>query len=246
MSSVDSTSVISSASSSMASSSAQSSVTWPPQHKRTTSAAHNVAMRAIIKPWGGLSYTPPGCQAVSYSSWTRFSASGTGSKSSEDLKASVLWAAQGTTPDYDPPLLERTYLGVDQPLVCGKPNRDRDEERRFHRRNQASTSSWSTASSEYGSQAASEPIIFRKEAVKGSTTSSLLTSSFKSTPPPVRIPEQPKVTMEMAKEHGLDELSTSQLPSATDSDDEEEDDGQAQLQAMQARRRKKYGMAWGA
>jgi len=153
----------------------------PHFQRSKTSTAYNAAMRQIIRPWAYLASTPPGCRAVSFSSWTRFSPS-TRRKPNIDLKASVLCAATGTTPGYDPPLLECAHLGVDQ---FGKSEPARSEERGRLRSESNSASLRTTARSgsrvasvaACSSMASAEPITFRKIEVKASRspTNSLLT-----------------------------------------------------------------------
>ncbi|KAJ4322273.1 hypothetical protein N0V94_002503 [Neodidymelliopsis sp. IMI 364377] len=59
-------------------------------------------MREIIRPWAEMPSTPPSCKTVSFSSWSRFTASGTSTPTGE-LKASKLCANYGTSPAYNPP-----------------------------------------------------------------------------------------------------------------------------------------------
>ncbi|KAF2791309.1 hypothetical protein K505DRAFT_326978 [Melanomma pulvis-pyrius CBS 109.77] len=200
----------------------KASSSWPPQPKRKTSSAHNAAMREIIKSWASVPSTPPECQTIS-SSWSKFSSSSVNSKSKEDLLASVLWVSNGTSPDYSPPPSEWTYLGVEQPVAARNPIPNRNRRPARLRRQPASTSSWSTASSVADGEMGSEPITFRKVAVRGVSTSSLLTESLRRAPGAGL--QNPTTPLEvLAKEMKTTALSASMLPSAFDSDTEDEDD----------------------
>jgi hypothetical protein len=90
-------------------------------------ASSNASLRELLAYSGAETrLPPPGCQAVMSSGWSRFS-SRSSSKSSEYMKASVLWAPRGTTPDYSPPVAEWfDYMGIDKtdPVACGAPTRD--------------------------------------------------------------------------------------------------------------------------
>ncbi|KAF1978921.1 hypothetical protein BU23DRAFT_595434 [Bimuria novae-zelandiae CBS 107.79] len=214
-----------------------------PMHHRQSSQAHSAQMRQEIAPWGTLFPTPAGCRAVSYSSWHRFSTASTNSKSSEKLRASVLLEEHGTTPDFDPPLLERCDLRVAEEVVRSNPNTARTLQRSSsglyiaYRRKYpciqhaqstrtSSTSSWTTATSEGNPQpGTSEPITFEKRMVRPASTSSLLTASFKE---PVSKPKPavtPKVALEnIKKEFGMKDLSVEDLPEdAFETDSEDED-----------------------
>ncbi|KAF2875965.1 hypothetical protein BDV95DRAFT_603347 [Massariosphaeria phaeospora] len=202
---------------------------WPQQPPRKTcSQAHNAAMRELMRPWGSLPPTPPGSRAVSFSSWSRFSASTTSSKSSEEMTAATIWGIKGTTPDYNPPPTEWCYLGAEQPLVPGKPQdrptRQQRQQQQQHRRQQSS-GSWATASSV--SVSGTAPIVFRKEEVRGAKTSSLLTESLKSGGPCEAQSAAGVLGKQLgvgAGAGGMARLSASMLPSAFDSDSEDEED----------------------
>jgi hypothetical protein len=178
-------------------------ITRPPLNRHKTSATHSTVMREIIRPWADLSATPPGCRAVSFSSWTRVSP-GNGKKQSDDMKASVLCAGKGTAPDFNPPLLERAYLGVDQPSAGGQPEVVQYERRGAPRWQKGSPSSWSTENSDSiasinsacSATASSEPITFRKMEIKTSPSppSSLLTAYFSGSLPQVDNPPKPCIT----------------------------------------------------
>lgn len=204
--------------------------TWPtrpPLPPRKTSMAHNAAMRDIIRPWAEIPNTPPSCRTVSYSSWSRFSASGTSTPNGE-LKASRLCTPHGASPSYSPPAGEWTYLGAEQPLHCGKPVVQRSR----HRRQQSAQSSGtcpslsSTASSR---TEATEPIDFQRQHIKRVSTSSLLTQSFTASYPRASPGKgagetTPTGMQGLAARLGLDTLNCEDLPSAFDSDDEDEDE----------------------
>ena len=190
---------------------------WSHQHKRKISKEQNAAMREIIKPWAYLPSIPPGCRAVSYSSWTKFSPSSDHTKSKADLSASVLCNSSGTSSDYNPPLFERTYLGVDQPEIAGNPElKPRD----IHRRRPNSGSSRPTASS--CPVTGSEAITFRKVSVRTVSTSSLLTESLRSTPG-AGLQRRDSGFGVIARELKARRLSASMLPSAFDSDSEDDE-----------------------
>lgn len=176
-------------------------------HKRTTSAEHNEFMRSLLRKWCPPVDIQPSSRTVSFSSWTHVT-DGKPTTPLGKLKTSKICKGSGTTPDYDPPRHEWTYLGTEQPpLRCGKPS-----ERKTGRRSQESNGSWTTATSASdGGQATSEPITFRKQPVKGVGTESQLTSSLKAT-----IEKQP------TSRFGLQGFTCEELPSAFDSDDDEE------------------------
>ncbi|ORX97814.1 hypothetical protein BCR34DRAFT_593390 [Clohesyomyces aquaticus] len=115
-------------------------------------ASYNTAMRQSIASWnswsGDLPPPPPGCKAILSSRWRRFS-SRRSSLSSEDMKASVLWAPRGTTPQYSPPISEWfDFMGIDktEPVLI---------------------------------ESDLEPISFKKEEVKVEVKASLLTESLR-------------------------------------------------------------------
>ncbi|KAJ4299941.1 hypothetical protein N0V90_005189 [Kalmusia sp. IMI 367209] len=205
----------------------------PQMCRRSSSAAHNALMRQIMEPWGSLSTTPPGCRAISYSSWRRFSTASSSPKSADEMTASTLCEASGLSRDFNPPLLERCDLRVAENIVCGKPvtvERQRCHPHVRHRSQttNSSASSWTTATSECSSQAASgrsEPIAFKKETVKRRNTNSLLTASFKAAEPKhSQRKVQPKVALaKLGKEYGIQTLSIEDLPEdAFESDSEYE------------------------
>ncbi|KAF2002049.1 hypothetical protein P154DRAFT_150555 [Amniculicola lignicola CBS 123094] len=188
--------------------------------ERNGSKAHNIAMREIIKDWGSIPESPPGCQSISYSRWSRFSASTGSSTPTEEMKASTLWAPRGTTPDFNPPVLERTYLGVenlDPALGQGPQQRGRAGQRRKF----GSDSSWMTESSRGSSRSTSEAIAFKREMVKPASTTSLLTESIK--PSPLGARRSASAIEILTKGMKNQRLSASMLPSAFDSDSEEEE-----------------------
>jgi hypothetical protein len=216
-----------------------------PEMRRTFSAEHNAHMRQIMAPWASLSPTPPGCRAVSHSSWRRFSATPSNqSKSRDEMKASALLEANGLAPQFDPPMLERCNLAIVEEVLCGNPTAEppelpmlRQHNRypryysRFQRTRSSRTSSagsCSTLISEDGSQSgASAPLTFRKQMVRPASTSSLLTMSFKGSPPnSSRRTESPQAAFaKIGKEFGIEGLCIDDLPEdAFESDSEDEDD----------------------
>jgi len=148
------------------------------------------------------------------------------------MKASVLLKACGTTPDYDPPLLERTNLGIDQSVVqCGKPKvpKMRQQHKGNEKRKGSSLSSWTTAMSSEGSSVQdameTEPIVFHKETFRKTPTSSLLTTGFKEVEVvQEKAEKKPKITEEMAREFGVERLSISCLDEDAFESDSEEDE----------------------
>jgi hypothetical protein len=204
----------------------------PPMHRRKSSVEHNLAMRQIIKPWGGLSESPPGCQSVMYSSWSRFTASEHSTKSSQEMKASVLWAGSGTSPDFNPPINERVHLGVDhaKAIQPGSPEQEKQklpQRPRYQRRpfirtqSRLSTCSWSCDAS----HPRTDSMTFAKQPVKSASTNSLLT---------MKINEKKKQESEAQEQNNpigvlsrisdTANLSSSMLPSAWESDSEDGDD----------------------
>lgn len=194
-----------------------------PLHKRKASAEHNAAMRDLMKPWGSIAPSPPGCRSIMYSSWSRFNAGNISSKSSDDLKASILWAGTGTTPDFNPPVLERTYLGVVQEKP-GKPGKPRGVQgrRRSHRKQSDLRNSWSTLSSGSDAEVEDDRVTFKRQAIKSVSTSSLISSSLRRSQRVVT-PEGVNPMRKFAETFGVEFSDPSMLPSAfSDSEDEGE------------------------
>ncbi|KAF1352856.1 hypothetical protein EJ07DRAFT_68504, partial [Lizonia empirigonia] len=181
-------------------------------------------MRDIVAPWAEMPDTPPSCRTVSFSRWSRFTTSGSSTPTGE-LKASKLCANYGTSPTYNPPANEWTYLGTEQPLRCGKPEVQRSRHRRQQSSRQSSAtcpSLSSTASTTASSASQTEPMDFRRRDVKRASTSSQLTTSFKPSLAKGG-QEQPPGMHSLVAKLGLDTLDCDELPSAF-SDSEDEDD----------------------
>ena len=217
--------------------------TGPPIYARNSLQEGNTLMRQSIASWNALSPVPPACRTVSFSSWRRFSTTSTNSKSSEDMRASVLLEDHGTTPEFDMPLLERCGLPVRESMPCDNPDAERTFRRsssglyiannrrhiqRIHSNHPvrtSSTSSWTTARSASSSQLDTLPEIrFQKQMVRPASTSSLLTQGIKESPPRKQRMVPPKIAMkEIAKELGLKRMNIEDLPEdafETDSEDE--------------------------
>ncbi|KAF9690660.1 hypothetical protein EKO04_011424 [Ascochyta lentis] len=193
----------------------------PPLPERKTSTA----MREMIAPWAEMPATPPSCRTVSFSRWSRFTTSGCSTPTGE-LKASKLCANYGTSPTYNPPANEWTYLGAEQPLRCGKPEAQRSRHRRQQSSQQSSgtcPSLSSTASTTVSSSSHTEPMDFRRRDFKRASTSSQLTESFKPSPTKGG-QEQPPGMLGLIARLGLDALDCQEFPSAFDSEEEEEID----------------------
>lgn len=187
------------------------------------------AMHDIIPPWAEMPATPPSCRTVSYSRWSRFTTSGSSTPTGE-LKASKLCTNRGTSPTYNPPAKEWTYLGAEQLLRCGKPEAQRSRHRRQQSAQQYSQQSSgtcpslsSTASTTASSSSQTEPMDFRRRDVQRASTSSQLTESFKASPAKGG-PEQPPGMLGLMARLGLDAADCEELPSAFDSEDEDEID----------------------
>ncbi|KAF1846175.1 uncharacterized protein K460DRAFT_355888 [Cucurbitaria berberidis CBS 394.84] len=191
--------------------------TWPHQQSRKSSTSSNATLRELLGSWGILSSTPPSCSAVSFSSWTRFTASTTSTTPPGELKASTLCKGSGLSASYDPPASEWAYLGADQPVGAENP----EHIRRTKNRRQRKTASWTTASSPSDGGRKSEPIQFRKQELKQVNTSSQLTTSIKMSAAPAK---QLSKTETMMKRLGIEGMKCEELPSAFDSDSEEEDE----------------------
>ncbi|KAF3038616.1 hypothetical protein E8E12_002074 [Didymella heteroderae] len=189
------------------------------------------AMHNIIPPWVEMPATPPSCRTVSYSRWSRFTASGSSTPSGE-LKASKLCTNRGTSPTYNPPANEWTYLGAEQALRCGKPEAQRSRHRRQQSANQYSQQSAgtcpslsSTATSTASTSSQTEPMDFRRRDVQRASTSSQLTRSFKASPVKGGLDQrQPQGMLGMMAKLGLNAEDCEELPSAFDSEDEDEID----------------------
>ncbi|CAO2649761.1 Nn.00g010530.m01.CDS01 [Neocucurbitaria sp. VM-36] len=186
------------------------------QHSKRSSTDSNAALRELLKPWGTLPFTPQSCRAISFSSWTRFTASNTSTTPTGELKASTLCKANGLAPTYNPPASEWTYLGADQPVHAEKPGNMR---RGGHRR-QRSSASWTTVSSASDGGEKTEPIQFRKQEVKIVNTSSQLTNSFKMSAVAGKVPSKRETMM---KRLGFEGMNCDELPSAFETDSEDED-----------------------
>jgi hypothetical protein len=196
------------------------------------SLKHNAALRDLIQPWcgDGITEFPPQCQSVMYSHWSNFTAKPGDSKSSDDLKASVLLAPKGTISNFHPPREERIYLGSappyqgptsepgtksDGPMPCGVYCLG-------HWRGKSSAdNSWSTVSS--GAQSDPSPkddALFKRTVIKSTSTTSLLTRA-------IRISEGVETANPagiLGETLGEGVLTADMLPSAFDSDSEDEDD----------------------
>ncbi|KAJ4351953.1 uncharacterized protein N0V89_007298 [Didymosphaeria variabile] len=215
-----------------------------PDMRRSSSAEHNALMRQIMAPWGSLSSTPPGCRAVSYSSWRRFSATSSNqSKSRNEMTASALLEVNGLAPEFDPPVLERCNLSIAEEVLCGNPTAEQLPElpqvrynvrgQRYHPRFQrtqssrtSSTGSWTTLTSDgISPPGAPKPIAFKKQMVRPTRTSSLLTMGFKGSPKTSQRTEPPREALvKIGKEFGIESLSIDDLPEdAFESDSENED-----------------------
>lgn len=187
------------------------------------------AMHDIIPPWAEMPATPPSCRTVSYSRWSRFTTSGSSTPTGQ-LKASKLCTNRGTSPTYNPPAKEWTYLGAEQLLRCGKPEAQRSRHRRQQSAQQYSQQSSgtcpslsSTASTTASSSSQTEPMDFRRRDVQRASTSSQLTESFKASPAKGG-PEQPPGMLGLMARLGLDTADCEELPSAFESEDEDEID----------------------
>ncbi|KAJ4364010.1 hypothetical protein N0V83_009465 [Neocucurbitaria cava] len=186
-------------------------------HSQKSSIESNAALRDLIKPWGALPFTPQSCRTVSFSRWTRFTASSTTSTPTSELKASTLCKASGLAPTYDPPTSEWVYLGADQPVNVVEP---RSVLRQFEHRRQRSSASWATVSPASDGGEQSKPIQFRKQEVKPVNISSQLSNSFRTSPGACK---QPSTMKMMLQRLGLENATCEELPSPFESDSEGED-----------------------
>ncbi|KAH7066419.1 hypothetical protein BKA63DRAFT_524325 [Paraphoma chrysanthemicola] len=148
----------------------------PGNPERSTYTESRSSIRNFLRPWCPDITTPPSSSAVSFSSWTHFKATAATTPPGE-LKASVLCEASGTTPSYERPASEWTFLGANQPIYEFQPGAKNSEHRR-----QKSSKSWTTTSSTNGDTRA-KAITFEKQPIKRISTSSQLTASLKSTSP---------------------------------------------------------------
>ncbi|KAJ4985608.1 hypothetical protein SVAN01_08883 [Stagonosporopsis vannaccii] len=191
-----------------------------------------------IEAWEPMPETPPSCRTVSFSRWSRFTTSATSTPTGE-LKASKLCLNRGTSPTYNPPANEWTYLGTE--LQCGKPEAQRSRHRRQHSAQQYSQQSAGTCPSlsstasttTTSSTSATEPMDFRRRSVQRASTSSQLTQSFKASPIKGGR-EQPAGMLGLMARLGLDAAEGDELPSAFDSEDE--DDGGVNLEDLRLRK----------
>lgn len=205
----------------------------PSMHQRQFSKQqHNVAMRELIKPWGGLSESPAQCQRVMYSCWSRFKAVRTSTKSSEELKASVLWAPSGAVPGFNPPQDERFNMrpgradaDAHSPISCGVYCLG-------HQRVQSEpqNNSWSTISSDEHSEGQSEGVTFKRKPIKATSTTSLLTRAIRRSMGDELVQEISPIG-HFGNVLGKELLTADMLPSAFDSDSEDEDEKYAKAPA---------------
>ncbi|KAF2748429.1 hypothetical protein M011DRAFT_457748 [Sporormia fimetaria CBS 119925] len=196
---------------------ADADLSRPKMHQRKTSEARNATLRELMRGWGPLPESPPQCRSIIDCNWPKWSPSPRKALSKEDRKASVLCEGRGAIRDFNPPLLERTYLGVDQ-----SPASDNERKpRRAHDRKKSSLrNSWSTVSSNADAQELSGGISFVKTTVKATVTSSLLTQSFRSASE--KRPNQSAGALGFFAKLGM-EMNADELPSAFDSDSEDEE-----------------------
>ena len=210
----------------------------PPLSGRNSSRT----MRDIIPPWAEMPATPPSCRTVSFSRWSRFTTSGANTPTGE-LKASRLCTNRGTSPSYNPPADEWTYLGSERPFLCGRPEIQRSKTCRQQSTQHSSQQSSgtcpslsSTASTETTSSTfATEPMDFRRRNVQRAATSSQLTESLATSSkfrqnsnkasPANGNRDQPLGMQGLMARLGVNtaDCDGEELPSAFDSEDE--DDG---------------------
>lgn len=210
------------------------SATWPSRHGRNISAEHNAAMREMIQSWCPPIVTPPACEAVCFSRWTRFNTSPSKPTPIGELKASDVCKASGTASGYDPLATEWTYLGADQPV-----NLKENVKPKINHRKHQIPRSWATVSTLNSIEKEIEPVQFLKQQPKRVSTSSQLTMSLKlsldepaekspstSTHQPLSEVNQTQslYKMRLVQKLGLDGVRCDELPSAFDSDSEDETD----------------------
>lgn len=208
------------------------------------------AMHDIIPPWAEMPATPPSCRTVSYSRWSRFTASGCSTPNGE-LKASKLCTNRGTSPTYSPPANEWTYLGVEQPLRCGKPEAQRSRHRRQQSANQYSQQSSgtcpslsSTATSTASTSSQTEPMEFRRRDVQRASMTSQLTESFRASPVKGGLDQrQPQGMLGLMAKLGLNAEDCEELPSAFDDSEDEDEIDMEDLRPAKLAMGKKGGVA---
>ncbi|RMZ73022.1 hypothetical protein GMOD_00009527 [Pyrenophora seminiperda CCB06] len=186
---------------------------------RKKSKATNDYLRKVVASWeeymnAPTSYTPPGCRAISYSSWVGFTTSP--SLENRSLKASDLCKDYGTTANYCPPVGERCYLGVGRPAVPIQNEEHVPRARQPCRQQPISMASTETVSSFGEDEALAEPTMqFKKQTPKRADTTSLLTMCLnKGT-----VKEAKKTFAEMM---GICGMTCDDLPSAFDSNEDED------------------------
>ncbi|KAF1952848.1 hypothetical protein CC80DRAFT_494997, partial [Byssothecium circinans] len=226
---------------------------------RKPSPTQSALMREITRHWIETPSTAPNCRTISFGSSSRSSVStppssrsNSTSESNDRWKASVLCAATGAVPYFNPPANERVYLGCDQPTpAAGKTETEkpviekpvtaemwRERQRKKWLKRWNERNSWSTPCSSTetdtdkdenmkgGDGQRSKRVTFAKEDVRRRSTCSLLTASFKEHEETImRVMsggEKPCITLEMAREFGVKVLSASHLGSAFEDSDEED------------------------
>ncbi|KAF1940139.1 hypothetical protein EJ02DRAFT_297808, partial [Clathrospora elynae] len=156
---------------------------------------------------------------------SRFTTSSAATAPSGELKSSVLCRGGGLTASYDPPASEWVYLGVNQhqaPAPAPSVNKANAKPSLFPKaRNQRQRSS-PTAGETREEDFKTEPMEFRKQALKRVNTNSQLTSHVERETFQ-RMPKKMSMMERMVKELGLQGVRCEELPSAFDSDSEDDD-----------------------
>ncbi|KAH7120920.1 hypothetical protein B0J11DRAFT_532933 [Dendryphion nanum] len=183
-----------------------SSLPIPAESLHKNTCPRDATMRELMKDWSTMRVSTTSCRAISQPSWNRFRPDLLRTKSTDEMKVSVLWTARPTIADFNPPLYERIYLGPPEAekktslisesnLVLSPPRpvpRHRKWKQNQHRNaskarrlETKSNSEWETESEDEmkpprpkRSRPSSEPIVFERQAIRSSSTSSLLTASL--------------------------------------------------------------------
>lgn len=193
-----------------------------PKSVSSASAELETDIRQMTQSWAGIPPSPSSCQAIMYSSWTRFVGGLTESKSVEEMRASVLWAPRGIIPDFNPPILERACLSTQEVTTTGRKRTDMNAGRRNKiaakrpKRQCSSPTSWETDDSSDSDSTSTntsyEAIEFVKESIKSPGTVSMLTKSLKEKTAK-KNPKLVKTESLLAVYDGTEVLSPSMLPS---------------------------------
>jgi hypothetical protein len=190
----------------------QRSASTAPHSSVTLTEDESTAPRHIYLRTSALhAENSPSHRAVSFSSWTRYSRSAVHRPSYGQLKASVLCKASGTSPSYDPPIGEWTFLGFGQHINMTAKAEMRERWSDWRQRRSPGDSPRSVSPTKIAQQG----IDFHRQQIMHLSVESQLTRDI------IRCSEM-QVMVTTAKKYGFEEMTCGDLPSAFDSDSEDD------------------------